>query len=161
MSEPAQKCENFAIFKQNYTLELFIALKMAYSCCFGLRGNLYCPDFLQKKFYNINHWLMWNIVGYGNFCICSYQGAKNKEEGFFGIYENLVGTLCVPLTAPSWWTNKMWQLLSTVTLSTIESGSSNESYLDKVKETNSFKPARPYCGDNGFYFILPKRQIFD
>ena len=32
MSEPAQKCENFAILKQNYTLELFIALQMAY--CF-------------------------------------------------------------------------------------------------------------------------------
>ena len=42
-----------AIFKQNYTLELFIALKMAISCCLGLRGNL---DFLQKKFYNINSW---------------------------------------------------------------------------------------------------------
>ena len=53
---PAQKCENYAIFKQNYTLELFIALKMAYSCCFGLRGNLDFPEFLQKKFYNINYW---------------------------------------------------------------------------------------------------------
>ena len=50
MSEPAQKCENYALFKQNYTLELFIALKMAYSCCFGLKGNLGCPDFLQKSF---------------------------------------------------------------------------------------------------------------
>ena len=29
MSEPAPKCENNAIFKQNYTIELFIALKMA------------------------------------------------------------------------------------------------------------------------------------
>ena len=45
-----------AIFEQNYTLELLIALKMAYSCCcFGLRGNLDFPDFLQKKFYNINN----------------------------------------------------------------------------------------------------------
>ena len=52
MSEPAPKCENNAIFKQNYTIELFIALKMAISSCFGLRGNL---DFLQKKFYNINY----------------------------------------------------------------------------------------------------------
>ena len=24
MSEPAQKCENYAIFKQNYTLELLL-----------------------------------------------------------------------------------------------------------------------------------------
>ena len=32
MSEPAQKCKNKAIFKQNYTLKLFIAVKMAYSC---------------------------------------------------------------------------------------------------------------------------------
>ena len=43
-----------AIFDQNYTLELFIALKIAHSCCFGLRGNLDFPDFFQKKFYNIN-----------------------------------------------------------------------------------------------------------
>ena len=48
MSEPALKCENNAIFKQNYAQKLFIASKMAYSCCFGLRGNLYFPDFLQK-----------------------------------------------------------------------------------------------------------------
>ena len=54
MSQPALKCENNAIFKQNYTLELFIALKMAYCCCLGLRGNLDFPDFLQKKFYDIN-----------------------------------------------------------------------------------------------------------
>ena len=55
MSEPAQKCENNAIFKQNNALELFISLKMAISCCFGLRGNLDFPDFLQIKFYNINY----------------------------------------------------------------------------------------------------------
>ena len=28
MSEPAQKCVNNAIFKQNYTIKLFIAMKM-------------------------------------------------------------------------------------------------------------------------------------
>ena len=55
MTEPAQKCEKYAIFKQNYILELFITLKIVYSCCFGLRGNLDFPDFLQKKFYNINY----------------------------------------------------------------------------------------------------------
>ena len=55
MSEPAQKCENYAIFKQNYTLKLFVAFKMAYSCCFSLGGNLDFPEFLQKKFYNINY----------------------------------------------------------------------------------------------------------
>ena len=47
MSEPAQKCENNAIFMQNYTLELFVAFRMAYSCHFGLRGNLEFPNFLQ------------------------------------------------------------------------------------------------------------------
>ena len=48
MSEPAQKCENNeCCFKQNYSLKLF---KMAYSCCFGLRGNLDFRDFLQKRF---------------------------------------------------------------------------------------------------------------
>ena len=49
------KCENNAILKQNYTQKLFISFKRSYSCCFGLRGNLEFPDFLQKKFYNINY----------------------------------------------------------------------------------------------------------
>ena len=55
MSEPALKCENYAIFKQNYTQKLFISFKISYYCCFGLRGNFEFPDFLQKKFYNINY----------------------------------------------------------------------------------------------------------
>ena len=55
MSEPAQKCENKAIFKQNNALELFISLTMAISCCFGLSGNLDFPDFLHIKFHNINY----------------------------------------------------------------------------------------------------------
>ena len=63
MSEPAQKCENQAIFKQNYTLELFIALEMVYYCCFTLGGNLDFLDFLQKKFYNIDYWCL---------CMCMY-----------------------------------------------------------------------------------------
>ena len=51
MYEPAQKCENQAVFKQNYTLELLIALEMVYYCCFSLGGrNLDFPDFLQKSF---------------------------------------------------------------------------------------------------------------
>ena len=29
---------------------------MAYSCFFSLGGNLDFPEFLQKKFYNINYW---------------------------------------------------------------------------------------------------------
>ena len=63
---PAQKCENYAIFKQNYTLELFIALEMVYYCCFSLGENLDFLDFLQKKFYNINFCtivkLKWNVT---------------------------------------------------------------------------------------------------
>ena len=54
MSEPSQKCDNNAIFKQNYTQKLFISFKISYSCCFGFRENLEFPDFLQKKFYNID-----------------------------------------------------------------------------------------------------------
>ena len=48
MSEPALKCENNAIFNQNYTLKLVITFNMTYSCCFSLRGNLNFPDFLKK-----------------------------------------------------------------------------------------------------------------
>ena len=56
MSEPGLKCENNAAnFKQIYAVKLFIAFKMAYSCCFSFVGNLDFPEFLQKKFYNINY----------------------------------------------------------------------------------------------------------
>ena len=55
MSEPEQKCENnCAVFKQNYTEKLLITFKLAYSCCFGLGGNLDFPDF-SKFFYNIDY----------------------------------------------------------------------------------------------------------
>ena len=53
-SEPALKFENYASFKQIYTLKLFVAFKMAYSFCFSWGWNL---EFFQKKFYNINYGL--------------------------------------------------------------------------------------------------------
>ena len=58
MSEPALKCENNECYFQAklYNSSLFVAFKMAYSCSFGLRGDLDFRDFLQKKFYNINYW---------------------------------------------------------------------------------------------------------
>ena len=37
-----------AIFKQIFTLELFIAFKIAYYCCVSLGGNLDFPEFLKK-----------------------------------------------------------------------------------------------------------------
>ena len=37
-------------FKQNYTLKLFIAFKMACSFCFSLEGNQHLIDFLQKSY---------------------------------------------------------------------------------------------------------------
>ena len=56
MSEPSQKCLNYA-FKLIFTLELFLAFKMAHSCCFCFGQN---RDFLdspppKKNFYNINY----------------------------------------------------------------------------------------------------------
>ena len=56
MFEPELKYEHNTIFKQNYSLKLFITFKIAYSCCFCFRGNLDFPDLLQKKFYNIDYW---------------------------------------------------------------------------------------------------------
>ena len=50
MFEPALKCQDNAIFKQNVSLKLFITFKMVYSCCFSLGGSLDFPDFLQKSF---------------------------------------------------------------------------------------------------------------
>ena len=39
-----------ASFKQINTLKLFIAFKMAYSCCFSFGGNLDFPDSSKKDF---------------------------------------------------------------------------------------------------------------
>ena len=50
MSEPGLKCEYNASFKQIFSLKLFIAFEMAYSCCFSFGGNLDFPEFLQKSF---------------------------------------------------------------------------------------------------------------
>ena len=50
MSEPEQKYENCANFKQNYTLKILMSLKMAYSCCFSLGKNLDFIDFPTKSF---------------------------------------------------------------------------------------------------------------
>ena len=50
MPEHALKCENNSSFKQIYTLKLYIAFKMAHSCCFSLGGNLDFHEFLQKSF---------------------------------------------------------------------------------------------------------------
>ena len=55
MSEPALKWANNASFKQIYTLILLNAVKMTYSCCFSLGGNLDFPEFVQKKFYNSDY----------------------------------------------------------------------------------------------------------
>ena len=50
MSEPGLKCEKYASFKQIFTLKLFIAFEMAYSCCFSFGGNLDFPEFPKNSF---------------------------------------------------------------------------------------------------------------
>ena len=51
MSEPGLKCENNCTnFKQIFTLKLFIAFEITYSCCFSFGGNLDFSEFLQKGF---------------------------------------------------------------------------------------------------------------
>ena len=49
-----KNCEDNPIFKQNYSLTLLIAFKMAYSCCYNLVGKLDVLDFL-KKFINYEY----------------------------------------------------------------------------------------------------------
>ena len=65
MYEHTQKCENL-------TLKLSIALKMAYSCRFGFKGNLDFPDFLQKKFITSITELQYGGLDnvYVQFCVC-------------------------------------------------------------------------------------------
>ena len=48
MSEPAQKCKNNPIFKQNYRAKLFLIFKMAYSCCSSL-GRKVFEHWLQES----------------------------------------------------------------------------------------------------------------
>ena len=62
MPEPALKCENNAIFNQNYSKKLFISFKISYSCSFGFRGNLEFPDFLQKLLVDKKDYL-YGLVG--------------------------------------------------------------------------------------------------
>ena len=55
MSEPAQKCENYAIFKQNYAQKLFITFKMAILfLLFWIKWKSRFSRTPPKKFYNIN-----------------------------------------------------------------------------------------------------------
>ena len=54
MTKHALNFDDTAFFKQICTHKLFITFKMSSSCCFSLGENLDFPDFLQKKFYNIN-----------------------------------------------------------------------------------------------------------
>ena len=54
MFETAQQCQDNAIFKQNYSLKLFITFKMACSCCFSI-GESRFSRFPPKKFYNIDY----------------------------------------------------------------------------------------------------------
>ena len=49
-SETAENVKQKAIFKQNYILQLFIAFKMTYFCCFRF------SRFPPKKFNNIHYW---------------------------------------------------------------------------------------------------------
>ena len=56
-SETAQKCENNAIFNQNYTLKLLIALKIpSLFLLIQLNWKFRFYRFPPKKFYNINYW---------------------------------------------------------------------------------------------------------
>ena len=54
ISEPAQKCENYASFMQIYTLKLFIALKWPI-LALPARGKSRFSIIPPKKFYNINY----------------------------------------------------------------------------------------------------------
>ena len=78
MPEPALKCENNAIFNQNYSKKLFISFKISYSCSFGFRGNLEFPEFIHKKFHNINYRKCRDATTLGNnfFLLISLKLAK-------------------------------------------------------------------------------------
>ena len=77
MSKPALKCENNACFKQIYTLKLFIAYKMAYTCCFSLGENLDFPQFLQKS---LTVQLLIEIANIFNFKMSAKRAIRNTES---------------------------------------------------------------------------------
>ena len=51
MIKPAQRCENQAIFKQNYNSRTVHCSRNGLYCYFSLGGNVNFEDFLQKSFY--------------------------------------------------------------------------------------------------------------
>ena len=84
-------------FKQNYTLELFVAFKMAYSCCFGLRGNRDFPDFLQKSF---KHQLRNDLTYYFVFSDLEYSSSSSPGmcHGGQGQASNVSNVGSIPAT---------------------------------------------------------------
>ena len=77
---------------------------MAYSCCFSLGGSLDFLEFLQKKFYNINFWLM-------NHC-CDKFESENARWG--SIYLNCAhysSSWCYPISSNNIFPTYVWFLL--------------------------------------------------
>ena len=65
MSEPARKCKNNAIFRQNYSLKLFLLVNWHTLIVLAL-GEIRFPS---KNFYNINYWINYFKVELGKFLI--------------------------------------------------------------------------------------------
>ena len=62
------------------------AFRIAYSCYFGLRGNLDFPDFRQKKFYNIDYSIETFGQSYKLSAIVSYSASvklTKKRTGWW------------------------------------------------------------------------------
>ena len=54
MPEPALKCENYAILKQNYAQKLFFSFKISYYCCFGPPKKVLKHQLLDSNIFKMN-----------------------------------------------------------------------------------------------------------
>ena len=86
MSEHALKCA------RKTTLILVYCFEMAYSCCFGLRGELDFPDFLQKSF--VISTTGTNVEGNGKSSLATKKLSRWRKGKLFLYFTNGLTQLC-------------------------------------------------------------------
>ena len=81
MSEPALKCENNAIFKQNYVQKLFYFSNILI-LLFALEGQSTISRFSPKNYYSINYWSHL-LIFETFFLLCSARQFGHLMKAFF------------------------------------------------------------------------------
>ena len=103
-----------AVFKQSYTLKLFITFKLASSCCFSIGENLDFPEFLKKSFITLitepstealNRW----VVYLGSYLLAVWPGLAKFRK--FSKNLEIFGTISKVYLIFGKVVNSLWDFL--------------------------------------------------